>query len=121
MRHLFLEGLLADIVDGRAAASPRYVEDLGYSVAPDGSPYVESVSAGETITATEIRAEQDDADEEPRGTRTLTFVQAEAEDWEASFASGRTETAIRGEDPDFSEWAATTTFTKVQNEAEDRD
>lgn len=120
MRRLFVEELLTDTLEATAPTSARYVEELGYSLATDGSPYVESSSAGQTATVTEIRAEDDD-DDDARGTRTLTFVQAEAEDWEANITFGLTETAIRAEDPDRAEWSATTTLTKVGDEAEDRD
>ena len=121
VRRLLVEELLVDPVEGRTPSPPRYVEDLGYSLAPDGRPYVEATSAGETRTVTKIASEDDDSDQDSTRTRTFTFVAAEEEDWEARLALTGTETRIGSEDPDRAEWAVTRTLTKIQDEAEDRD
>ena len=121
VRRLLIEKLLSDSVEGSPSPSSIYVEDLGYSLAPDGSPYVEASSGGGTRTLSEIGGEEDDFDGAADSKRTFTFVATEEEDEEAGLDVLSTETAIRAEDPDRSEWAATTTFTKIENEAEDRE
>ncbi len=120
MRRLLVEELLVDPVEATGRSRPVYDETLGYSLAPDGRPYVEVTAAAETRTVSEVSSEDDDSDEEANRTSTFTFVQDEAEDWEDRLGM-ITETAIKAEDPDRSAWAATTTFTKIEAEAEDRD
>lgn len=117
---LFAEQFLVETRGGPSERPPIYDEEAGYSATSDGRPYVEIAAAGETRTASEVQAERDDADDDVR-TPTTTFVEAEADDWEASFYLTRTETAVRGEQPEYVNWASTTTMTKLQNESEDRD
>lgn len=117
---LFAEQFLTEIREMTIVNPPTYDEELGYSITSDRRAYVEVANAGETRTASEVQAERDDSDEDVR-TRTTTFVQAEADDWEGASLLARTETAIRGEQPDYDNWAGTTTMTKVHNESEDRD
>ena len=115
---LLVEHLLTDVRESDPSMPARYDAERGYSVTPTGDRSWKA-SCRETRTSSEVQAERDDSDQD-LGTRTTTFVQAEADDWQPS-GIDRTETAIRGEHLDFDAWASTTTMTKVQNEAEDRD
>src|SRR5437763_9733761 len=94
---LFVERFLVEPEEVPIPASV-FDDERGYAVGEDGRPAVETATAEQTHTVTEVRAEHPDSDPAPEP-QTLTFVEAEGAEF-AFLAPTETATRVRAEAPD---------------------